>query len=335
MNELKGFEQLDELEQLRQALTRSQLALARAKAKTADLIEAVHLGAREAAIAVGSPLAPPAPKERRVRRAEMALLLLSDWHVGKATSSYNTRVAEKRVLELGEKVLKIVKIERADHPVRECHALLAGDFVENLNIFPGQAYEVDSSMFTQLFAAANMLEGLLRTLLSSFETVHVWTQTGNHGRIGRKGDNPRRDNVDRVLYEVVRERFGTSRMVWHPSESWFTIVEAGNYRALMVHGDQIKSFGGNTPAFGITRKVNAWATGVLPPFTDCMMGHYHSPIALPIANGKGRTFVNPSIESDSDFAREFVASTGTPGQRLFFVEPLKGRLTSERILWVD
>ena len=35
-------------------------------------------------------------------------------------------------------------------------------------------------------------------------------------------------------------------------------------------------------------------------------------------------FVNPSIESDSDFAKEIMGATGTPGQRLNFVDPDKG-----------
>jgi hypothetical protein len=333
--ELEEFDQLDELEQLRGQIGTLQRQLVRSKAKTADLIAAVHLAAKDAAIAVGRPTIPAATRDRRTKHAEVALLLLSDWHIGKQTSSYNSTVAQDRVTLLTKKVALIAEIERADHPVRECHVLLNGDFVENLNIFPGQAFEVDSTMFTQLFNAANAVEGMLRALLSVFEHVHVWLQRGNHGRIGRKGDNPRADNLDSVLYEIVRGRLHSSRMVWHPMESWFTIVEIGNYRALLVHGDQVKSFGGNTPAFGITRKVNAWATGVLPPFTDVYMGHFHQPLVLPIANGRGRTFLNPSLESDSEYAREFVAATGTPGQRFHFVEPEKGRVTSERVIWLD
>jgi hypothetical protein len=54
-----------------------------------------------------------------------------------------------------------------------------------------------------------------------------------------------------------------------------------------------------------------------------------------MANGRGRVFVNPSIESDSAYAKEFVAATGTPGQRLNFVDPERGRVTSERVIWLD
>lgn len=333
LDELRGLGEADELRGVINAL---ETKLKRSKAKTADLIEAVYQAAHDAAVTVGKPPAVKAPKADRRNRPECAVLHLSDWHIGKETSSFNSQVASERVEMLADKVRILAEIERADHPVRSIHALLGGDMAENLGIFPGQAYEVDSTMFTQVFTATAAIEKLLRSLLSSFQTVDVWEQAGNHGRIGRRGDNPRADNIDRLIYRIVQDRFqDEKRLTWHNADSWFSIVEVGNYRALLIHGDQIKSFGGNTPAFGITRKVNAWATGVLPPFTDCMMGHFHTPLVLPIANGRGRTFVNPSIESDSEYAREFVASTGTPGQRLHFVEPERGRITSERIVWLD
>jgi hypothetical protein len=328
-------------QELRRQLRSLELKYRRAKAKSAELVEAVYQAAKDAAVIQGNPPAVPKPKvDRRQKRAEAALLLLSDWHVGKHTPSFNTDVAANRVQLLGEKTVKITEIERADHPVRDCHCLLTGDMVENVAIFPGQPFEVDSTTFQQVFACASSLEGLLRHLLSTFQTVHVWEQIGNHGRLGRKGDYPRSDNVDLIVYRLAKERLSgleaSGRLVWHPWESWFTLVEIGAYRALQIHGDQIKSFGGNVPAYGISRKANAWASGVLGvEFTDVMLGHFHSPMSLPLANGKGRAFVNPSIESDSAFAQEFVAATGTPGQRLFYVDPDRGRITSERVIWLD
>lgn len=334
---LNQFRDLAEVEELRKANRDLQQRLSKAKAKTADLVEAVYQAAKDAAVILGNPPEVPKPRvDNRRKRAEAAVLLCSDWHIGKQTSSFDTEVARDRIRLLGQKVCKITEIERADHPVKECHLLLDGDIADNTAIFPGHAYEVDSTMFTQVFAASQTIEELIRQLLATFELVHIWEQDGNHGRIGKRGDYPRSDNLDRLIYRITRERMGSvDRLVWHPSESWFSIVEAGNYRALLIHGDAIKSFGGNTPAFGILRKANAWASGVLPPFQDILMGHFHQALTLPMANGKGRVFVNPSIESDSTYAKEFVAATGTPGQRLNFVDPDKGRVTSERVIWLD
>ena len=334
--DISEFEEIDEAAELRRALARSQQQLKQAKAKTADLIEAVYQAAKDAAVILGNPPEVPKPAADRRRKTEVAMLHLSDLHFGKQTVTFSTQVAADRVRLLGEKVCKITEIERADHPVKECHVLLGGDMADGTAIFPGHAYEVDSTMFSQVFAVSSAVHELLRSLLACFERVVVWETDGNHGRIGRKGDFPRSDNLDRLIYRVTRDRCGgLDRLVWHPSETWYSIVEAGNYRALLIHGDQIKSFGGNTPAFGILRKCNAWASGVLPPFTDVMLGHFHQAITLPLANGRGRVFVNPSIESDSAYAKEFVAATGTPGQRLNFVDPERGRVTSERVVWLD
>lgn len=333
---LSEFEQIAEAQELRRANVDLQRRLRQAKAKTADLVEAVHQAAREAALIVGKPPPVPKPRADRRQRPEAAILHLSDLHFGKRTTSFNSDVAGTRIRLLGEKVARIAAIERADHPVRECHLLLGGDLADNTTIFPGHAHEVDSTMFAQVFAVSACLEGLIRHLLAVFERVAVWEAAGNHGRIGRKGDYPRSDNLDRLIYRITQERLGgIDRLVWNPSESWYQVVTVGGYRALLIHGDQIRSFGGNTPAFGILRKCNAWASGVLPEFTDCYMGHFHQALTLPLANGKGRVFVNPSIESDSAYAKEFVAATGTPGQRLNFVDPERGRVTSERVLWLD
>jgi hypothetical protein len=180
------------------------------------------------------------------------------------------------------------------------------------------------------------MERQVRRYASLFEKLDVWTEYGNHGRIGKKGELPAQDNVDLMAYRIVMGRTEDLKNVtWHISTNWHQVASVGNYSALLVHGDEIKSFGGNTPAFGILRKMNAWASGVVPGgWTDCYMGHYHQPLVLPIARG-GRVFLTPSTESGNEYAREFVAATGRPGQRLHFINPDKGEVTSEYVIWLD
>ena len=107
----------------------------------------------------------------------------------------------------------------------------------------------------------------------------------------------------------------------------------GNYRGLLFHGDEIKSFGGNVPAFGILRKLNAWASGVVDPFTDAYGGHFHTPMTLTMAGG-GRVFMTGSPESDNTYAKEFVAAICRPSQRLHFVDPDEGRVMGEYTIWL-
>lgn len=322
--------------QLRAANQRLQRSNARLKEKAADLVEAVYQGARDAGVAVGRPAPVESPARDRRKGDEVALVHLTDWQLGKRTVSYDSEVCARRVNTAIQKVIEIAEIQRAHHPVRKCHVLLGGDMLEGVSIFPKQAWEVDSGLYAQLFTAARLIADSIVTLLGAFEYVSVDEVWGNHGRIGRKGELPQEDNLDRVLCRIAREMLGHQpRLTWEePEPQWHKVIAIGEYRALLFHGDQVRGGGGQLPAYGIAKKVTAWATGVTEPFHDAYLGHYHQDMKLTLPNG-GRIFMTPSTESDSEFAAQFVAAKGRPGQRLHFVNPRKGRVTGEYVLWLD
>lgn len=324
-----------ELDELRATAGRLARQLAREKVRTDALVDAVYQAARDASLIAGRPRTPAPPKDRRRNREEVALLHTTDWQAGKATDSFDLDVLHRRIMQMGEKVASITEMQRADHPVKRAVVMPGGDMVEGVTIFPGQAWEIGAHLYEQLFRAARILEELLTYLLGVFEVVEVWDIFGNHGRLGRRGDTPRMDNIDRILYGIVSERFADEpRVEWHPAETWHQHVPIGSYTALLVHGDQIKSFGGNLPAYGILRKANAWASGVLDPFDDVWLGHFHTPQVLNAANGR-KVYMTGSPESGNEFAREFVAATGPPSQTLAYVDPDKGRVTSHYDLELD
>jgi predicted phosphodiesterase len=179
------------------------------------------------------------------------------------------------------------------------------------------------------------MEMMVRTFSEHYNKVSVVCEFGNHGRLGRKGELPAHDNIDAMAYRIAQDRTrDVKNVTWQMSNDWYQIVTVGSYKALLVHGDEIKSFGGNTPAFGILRKANAWATGVVEDFQDVYMGHWHTPMALTMANG-GRVFVTGSPESHNEYAREFIAAVGKPSQRVHFIDPSRGRVTAEYVVWLD
>ena len=312
-----------ENDDLRRALDNARRDLAKAKRGQDALREAVYQAARDAAVSVGKVKAPQ--RDRRKGKAEVALWHLTDWQGGKKTASYNLDVMDERVIRFSEKAASITDIARADHPVRECVIALGGDMVEGVTIFPGQAWQVDSTLFTQVFRVAARLEATLRFALSVYEKVHVVAEPGNHGRIGGKKDGvPAGDNMDRIVYEIVKQTLASeNRLTWVGVDHFYQQIIIGEYRAMLIHGDEIKGFGGNTPAYGIVRKCNAWASGAVPfQFNDVYIGHYHNPNTYCLANG-GRVFMSGSTESDNVFAAEFVAATSIPSQRLHFIDPDK------------
>ena len=338
-SEYDAEQRVAELEGLARRLQRQ---LARANAKTEDLIAAVYEGAHDAALVVGKPSPVTAPKKDRRKSPEVALLHLTDTHVGAKTPTFDTKVAGERIRETIRKTIALTEIQRADHPVEECVLMLGGDHIEQTAQFANQSWSVDGSTFRQIFDAAAFLQEGILTLLANFQKVTVYSVPGNHGRVGKgKGrqslEYESQTNWDLILYQIMRDQLSDQkRMTWEPSGDWFEIVQIGGesgYRALLHHGDTIRGFGGNIPAYGILRKHLSWSAGVLPEFRDAYLGHFHIPMTLPLSNGVGRVFVTPSLVSDSNYAKEWVASTSVPAQRLHFVHPKRG-VTGEFILWL-
>jgi len=321
-----------EINELRAALSKAQRAVSQSRAKSAGFVEATYAAARHAYLAHGGykPIVPPPADRRKKGKPEVALWHLTDWQCGKKTASYDMAVMDERVRRFATKAVHIADIQRADHPVRHCIILLGGDFVENTTTFPGQEWEVEAHTFEQMFTAGATLEAVIRVALETFETVQVIGEPGNHGRVGRPGDAPRGDNWDRVLYKVVTDRFATEpRFTYVNADSWHQRFSIGNYHGILVHGDEFKGFGGQTPMFGILRKSNAWKSGVIKGgFQDIYVGHFHNHNDLTLAAG-GSVFMTGSPESDNEYAREFVAAAAIPSQRLHFIDPDKGRVTAQ------
>ena len=331
---MNAFNQEQELEDLRRHLNKALREAANNKRRTDELVAAVYQAALTAAKATPKTVVTP-PKAVKGRNAETAILHLTDWQAGKKTVSYGLKTLEARIAQTWQKTVEITEIQRAGRPVNDIVILFGGDMVEGIDIFPGQAYQIEAHLYQQLFEVAKIMEQVVVDAAATFNNVKIVCEYGNHGRLGRRGELPSGDNIDLIAYTITRDHTSHLKNVsWQMSTDWYQVFDVGNYHGLLVHGDEIKSFGGNTPAFGILRKVNAWAAGVIENFTDAYMGHWHTPMTLSLANG-GRIFVTGSPESHNEYAREFVAATSKPSQRLHFVDPRKGRVTGEFVLWLD
>jgi hypothetical protein len=332
---MSAYDHQRELDELQRLLKKAQQEAAANKRRTDDLVNAVYTAAYEAARASGRGLAvkrPPVDKRRR--KAEVALIHATDWQLGKKTVTYGITTLSKRMELFADKVIEITGIQRQDHPVKEAVLMLGGDMVEGLGIYESQIYEIEAHLFEQLFECARIIEKLVRSLAQNFEQVRVVCEFGNHGRIGKYGVMPKGDNVDRMAYRIVEDRTkDIAHVTWQQSDNWYQHFAIGNYRVLLVHGDEVRTYSG-TPLFGILRRVSAWAAGVVPTFEDCYMGHWHNPISATIGNGN-RVFITGSPESGNAYAAEHLAAQARPSQRLHFIDPEKGRVTGEYVVWLD
>ena len=331
--------------ELRKALVNTQRQLADVKRKRDDFTAAVVQAAHDAMLSAGAIPPVPAPiKDIRTKKAEVALLHSTDWQLGKQTLSYDTKECERLVKQSIEKTIRLANIQRADHPVKEVVVMFGGDIVENTTIFPSQVYEVDSDIMAQFTEASRIIIEIVRTLLANFEKVTVICEPGNHGRIGKLGELPKDINWDKLTYMFAGQALkNEKRLIWQMTKEDIQRVTIGNYKALLIHGDEIRWGTAST----IVRFADRWKSGAYKffdeidqvtkgfDFRDLYIGHFHQHQSWNMANGEGSVFMSAAVESGNRYARDLLASNGVPSQRLHFVDPEKGRVTSEHRLWLD
>ena len=327
-----------EIVELRRALNNAQKQLSKAKIRNDELVVATHRGAYEAMLALGKVVPVPEPKkDLRKAKAEVALVHSTDWQGAKVTTSYNSDVMRQRVLQFADKVVHLTELQREHHPVKECVVMFGGDMVEGLFNYPAQLWQIDASLFGQFTTVSRLCVDFVRVMLANFEKVTVVAEWGNHGRIGgKRAEVPKNDNVDRMVYEMSRQILANEkRLTWEDCPEDIQKVEVGNYRALLMHGDEVGRSGFAAPS-AWQAAGNRWKAGSFKwSFQDIYLGHYHRFAQEPMSDQTGSIYWTGSTESDNRYARDSMAVSGVPSQRLHFIDPIKGRVTAQYQIWLD
>lgn len=339
MADLEEFRGLDEAAELRAALRRTQKQLSKAKAKTEELVDAAFEGAKDAMLALGPVKVVPVPKFKAgTGKPEVALWHLTDWQGAKVTATYNSQVMRERVMAFCEKAEKITAVQRADHPVNDCVVAFGGDHLEGLFNYPTQPFEIDATLFEQVVTVARLEADVVRRALAAHPgTVKVRSKWGNHGRVGAKrAVVPGRDNLDRFAFALAREQLaGEKRLEWVEEDADVQKIEVGNYRAALIHGDEVGRHGFASPAT-IVQHVARWKSGAYPwAFRDLLLGHYHNHQEWQLPDGEGSVYMTGATESDNRYARTLMAASAQPSQRLHFVDPRKGHVTAQYRVRLD
>lgn len=319
--EATTYEVVSEIERLKSAHRKALKKLEDKERDRNELVEAVYQAAREAAAAMNiKPVAEPKTDKRKADD-ETAILLLSDWQLGKITPTYNSDVAADRISELSDKVERLVQIQRAAHPVKELRIYLLGDLVEGEDIFPGQSHLIDASLYNQIFHGGEILANLVRKLATNFERVRVVGVIGNHGRLGRRGTFHPESNADAMMYRIAAMAVKDQKNVeWVETISageraWFATDEVKGKTWFLFHGDQVSGGFAGFPWYGFGKKLQGWNMTVAR-FDYSAAGHFHTPTRMYL-NGITH-WSGGSTESSNTYAQEQLASAGEPCQWLLF-----------------
>ena len=318
----------NKMAELHDALVRAKKELIKAKDKGEQVVEAVYSAARDHLLINPVPPVRPPAKDKRKRSEHVALWNLGDWQGTKITPSYNTATMQERVRLYVQKARYFTEEQRHARPVRECHVVFGGDMIEGLWNYPTQAWEVEEEPIAQVVIVAGLMTEVVRSALADYDKVTVTAEWGNHGRIGSKRDNvPAPTNLDRMAYILSKQQcmadVQEGRLVWEDSIEDVQKLSIGAYRALVIHGDEIGRTGYASPST-IVRHVNRWRVSFPWTFQDVYCHHYHTPMELTLADGRGRVYFNGATESDNRYALVGMAASGVPTQRLHFVDPDKG-----------
>jgi hypothetical protein len=319
--EVASYEAIGEIERLKSAHRKALKKLEDKERDRSELVEAVYQAAREASAAMNIAPVAPARVDKRKADDETAILLLSDWQLGKITPTYNSDVAAERIKSLSDKVERLVEIQRAAHPVKELRVYLLGDLVEGEDIFPGQAHLIDASLYNQIFHGGEILANLVRRLASVFEKVRVVGVIGNHGRLGRRGTFHPESNADAMMYRIASMALKEQKNVeWVETISageraWFATDVVKGKTWFLFHGDQVSGGFAGFPWYGFGKKLQGWNMTVAR-FDYSAAGHFHTPTRMYL-NGITH-WSGGSTESSNTYAQEQLASAGEPCQWLLF-----------------
>ena len=100
------------------------------KDKNADLIDAVYRAVKDGIHSLDFPPIKAPPISRKKAGEEICVPLLSDIQLAKTTPTYDSKVAEERVIRYAHKISELARLQRKSHPIKKAAVLCLGDIVE-------------------------------------------------------------------------------------------------------------------------------------------------------------------------------------------------------------
>jgi len=297
-------------------------------------------------------------KSKMKMSPQVGVLEFSDAHFGHFVppgqlgvfGEYSTEVAEARTVHTFKMFAHLMRMR--PFPVEEVVVYLLGDNVENCNMRPSQAKQVDSHVVQQTIQFSNVLAHCLQFLCGEFERVRVEAVPGNHGRTTRKaGDNLPDETFDHLAYYIASVALKDQpnfKMNIH--QAWYFVDEIFSWKFLGLHGEDVLGWAG-IPFYGIERaiknyymmlgKVSLENIRDLDPLTEMAVEQFLSMVLLPdyVCIGHFHTrmtwdvmgvevLANGALSGVSLYSAKRLKRLSRPRQETFCVHPEHG--VSER-----
>ena len=276
----------------------------------------------------------PDPVKKNKGSVEEAVLLFSDAQIGEHITSedtqgfgeYNIGIFKDRMDKLVNRMRRITESHKQINNIETLNLFMLGDNVDGIGIYRGQEHHLDALVVEQLLVGSEKIaEGIIQ-LLGTFKKIKITGIVGNHGRIGRKGENPTHVNFDYLLYKMLEKLLQNykERIEWTiPKSNWILQNVLGN-GFLLLHGDTIKGWNG-IPYYGIDR-ADSRLTKMLQAhgktYTYLCLGHHHNPGDVDSPNGE--KILNGTMVGGSNFSINQLHTTSRPSQWFFGINKIEG-----------
>lgn len=276
---------------------------------------------------------PPLPECKAGFEDEDVVLLISDVHLGLeinpdemgGVGGYNYQIFQDYLANLAKAVAEIHSIHSRAYNLPRLHVWFLGDLVEGTQVYRGQAHHLEMTVVEQLFEGVQQLAVFVSQMQQIFPAVSVRGVVGNHGRVGRKGDEKRYVNWDYVLYKTLELMMKDQPrvQVGFPVTFW-DVAEVRGHDFLLLHGDNIRAWMG-VPWYGIQRAVANFREVLLSidqRFEYICLGHFHN--TGEIESSYGEKLINGSWPGATPYGVEQLFQSARPRQLLFGVNPRRG-----------
>lgn len=280
------------------------------------------------------------PKSKLSHEKHEFVLLWSDTHAGEVVTreetnninEYDWTVMMRRHDKLRESVFSYQ--DNRPYPVEKLHVFGLGDMLSgNIHDELSETNEVPLAEATIQFG----LDGseFLASLHDRFAEVAFAGIVGNHPRAHRKPRAKQQfDNADWTAYHVMRLALRRYPKITFdiPKAAYWPVEIARNWRALLFHGDGIRSTMPGVPWGGVLRRAAALQnqyTQVGKSIDLFALGHFHTANLVEFPGG--RVAMNGSVKGVDEYSVKAFGGGRGPQQLLLTFHPRNG-LTDASII---
>lgn len=269
-------------------------------------------------------------------------LLLSDWHWGEVVkpseiggaNTFNLEIARERAHRMVDSA-KALLFDHMAHPEYDGLVLpLGGDMVSG-DIHEELSKTNDAPIMPVVCDCIDVIDGVIKAMLDSFERIYVPCVTGNHGRTTRKIQYKERGptSFDWLIYQQLAARYrDDSRVTFTIPDGPDVYYRIYGHRYCLTHGDQFRGGDGLIGPLGpLTRGRHKKASrdaSLTGAFDTMVVGHFHQLMQLPhlIVNGTLKGYDEYAFGNNFGFER--------PSQALWITHPENG-ITFQMPIYLD